>query len=83
MIFFFVPVLLFSIFTPLFLPSLSVSLSYFIHAVAPHSPFLLTSPFSVAILNGTSFFLRVQLKVHNVYSEQKTRNSCVLVNLCL
>ena len=50
--FFFVPVLLLSILTPLFLPSLSVSLSCFILAV----PILHETPFSIAILNGTYFF---------------------------
>ena len=45
----FVPALLLSILTPLFLPSLSVSLSYFIFAVPMHECF------PIAILNGTFF----------------------------
>ena len=55
----FVPALLFSILTPLFLPPSSVSLSYFIIAVpmrkclGKHS--CMSSPFSIAILNGTFF----------------------------
>ena len=54
------PALLFSIVKPLFLPPSSVSLSYFILAVpkrkclGKHS--CMSSPFPVAILNGTSFF---------------------------
>ena len=43
----------------------------------------MSSPFPIAILNGTCFFPTVQLQVHNVYLERKTRNSCALVNLCL
>ena len=64
-----------------------VSLFYFVLAVpmleclGKHS--CLSSPFPIAILNGTCFFPIVQLQVHNVYSERKTRNSCALVNLCL
>ena len=56
------PAVLFFILTPLFLPSSSVSLSYyFIIAVnmreclGKHS--CMSSPFPTAILNGTSFFL--------------------------
>ena len=57
----FVPALLLSILTPLFLSCLSVSLSYLIPAVpmlecfGKHS--CMSSPFPIAILNGTSFFL--------------------------
>ena len=57
----FVPAVLFSILTPLFFPTSSVSLSYFILAVpkrecsGKHS--CMSSPFPIAILNGTSFFL--------------------------
>ena len=60
---FFVPALLFSILTPLFLPPClfsSVSLSYYILAVpmrnclGKHS--CMSSPFPIAILNGTFFF---------------------------
>ena len=55
----FVPALLLSILTPLFLPSSSVSLFYFILAVpmreclGKHS--CMSSQFPIAILNGTSF----------------------------
>ena len=55
------PGVLFSILTPLLLPSSSVSLSYFILTVpmreclGKHS--CMSSPFPIAILNGTSFFL--------------------------
>ena len=61
---FFVPTLLFSILTPLFLLLLSVSLSYFILAVpmrrclGKHSS--MSSPFPIAILNGTFFFRSVK-----------------------
>ena len=64
----FVPAVLFSILTPLFCPSSSVSLSYFILAVpmrkclGKHS--CMSSPFPVAILNGTCSFPTVQLQVH-------------------
>ena len=57
----FVPALLFSILTSLFLSSSSVSLSYFGLAVpireclGKHS--CMSSPFPIAILNGTSSFL--------------------------
>ena len=57
----FVLALLFSILTPLFLRSSSVALSYFILAVpmiecfGKHS--CMSSPFPIAVLNGTSFFL--------------------------
>ena len=83
---FFVPVLLLSILTPLFLPSSSVSLSYFVLAVpmlecsGKHS--CMSAPFAIAILNCTCFFPTVQLQVHNVYSKLKTRNSYALVTLC-
>ena len=82
-----VPALLLSILMPLFLPSSYVSLSYFALAVpmceclGKHSR--MSSPFPIAILNGTFVFPTVQLQVHNVYSERKSRNSCALVNLCL
>ena len=81
----FVPAFLISILTPLFLPFSSVSFSYFVIAVpmreclGKHS--CISSPFSKAILNGTCFYPTVQLQVHNVYSERKTRNSCAQVNL--
>ena len=57
-LFLFVPAVLFSILTLLFCPSSSVSLSYFILAVpmreclGKHS--CMSSPFPIAILNGTS-----------------------------
>ena len=79
------PVLLLSILTPLFLPSSSVSLSYFVLAIpmreclGKHS--YMSSPCPIAILNCTCLFPTLQLQVHNVYSERKTRNSCALVNL--
>ena len=56
----FVPALFLSILTPLFLPSSYVSFSYFILAASmreclrEHSR--MTSPFPIAILNGTFFF---------------------------
>ena len=57
----FVPAVLFSKFTPLFVPSSSVSFSYFILAVPMHECLgkhsCLSSPFPIAILNGTSSFL--------------------------
>ena len=81
-----VSALLLSKLTPLFLPS-SVSLSYFILAV----PMLeclgkyssMRSTFPLAILNGTCFFPTVQLQVHILYPERKSRNTCALVNLSL
>ena len=63
-IFFFVPALLFSILTPLFAPPSSVSLSYFILAVpmrkclGKHS--CMSSPFPIAIMNGTFYFRSVK-----------------------
>ena len=57
----FVPAVLFSVLTPLFLQSSFVSLSYIILAVpmreclGKHS--CMSFPFPIAILNGTSFFL--------------------------
>ena len=81
----FVPVLLLSLLRPLFLPSSSVYLSYFIIAFSIREYFgkhsFMSLIFSVAILNDTCFFPTVQLQVHNVYSVQKPRNSQVLVNL--
>ena len=56
----FVPGVLFSILTPLFCVSSSVSLSYFILAVPMREcvgKYSLSSPFPIAILNGTSSFL--------------------------
>ena len=56
----FVPALLLSILTPLFLPSSSVSLSYFVLAfpmrecLGKHS--CMSSSFPIAILNGTFLF---------------------------
>ena len=81
------PALLLFLLTPLFLPSSSVTLSYFV-LVVPMRDCLgkhlcMSSPFPKAILNGTCFFPTVQRQVHNVYSEQKTRNSCALVKQCL
>ena len=62
----FVPALLFSTLTPLFLLSSSVPLSYFSLAVpmrdclGKHS--CMSSPFPIAILNGTSFFFSLWCK---------------------
>ena len=57
---FFVPALLLNTLTPLFLSSLSVSLSYFILAVPMHGCLgkhsCMSSPFPIAILNVTFFF---------------------------
>ena len=78
---------LLSLFTLLFLPPASVSLIYFILVVpmrkclGKHS--CISSPFPIALPNGPCFFLTVQLHVHTVYLERKTKNSCALVNLCL
>ena len=61
----FVPALLLSILTPLFLPSSSVSLSYFVLAVpmreclGKHS--CMSSPCPIAILNGTFLFSRGEI----------------------
>ena len=69
----FVPAVLFSILTPLFCPSSSVSLSYFILAVpirkclGKHS--CMSSPFPIAMLNGTSSFLSLVQENINMPSE--------------
>ena len=82
----FMPALLLFILSPVFLPSSFASLSYFIPAVPmrecleKHS--YISSPFPIAILNGICLFQTVQLQVHNMSSERKTRNCCALVNLC-
>ena len=61
----FVPALLLSILTPLFLPSSSVSLSYFVLAVpmleclGKHS--CMSSPCPIAILNATFLFSRGEI----------------------
>ena len=61
----FVPALLLSIITPLFLPSSSVSLSYFVLAVpmreclGGHS--CMSSPCPIAILYGTFLFSRIEI----------------------
>ena len=63
----FVPVVLFSILTPLFCPSSSVSLSYFILAVplleclGKHS--CTSSQFPIAILNGTSSLVQENINM--------------------
>ena len=46
-------------------------------------PSCMSSTFLIATLNGTCFFPTVQLLVHNVYSERKTRNTNAFVNLNL
>ena len=64
----FLPALRFSILTPLFCPSSSVPLSYFSLAVPilecleKHS--CMSSPFPIAILNGTSFLSLVQENIN-------------------
>ena len=68
---FFVPALLLSILTPLFLPFLSVSISYFILAV-PFRQCLckyscMSSKFPIAMENGTFFFAK-----HDRYGRRVT-----------
>ena len=81
----FVPDVLFSILTPLFCVSSSVSLSYFVPAVPmrkclrKHS--CMSSSFPIVILNDTSFFPTVQLQVHNENQARYGRNTDALVNL--
>ena len=57
----FVPSVLFSILTPLFYPSSSVSMSYFVLAVPMRECLgklsCMSSPFPIAILNCTSSYL--------------------------
>ena len=76
--------LLLSILTPLFLPSSSVSLSYFVLAV-PMSECLwkhlcMSSPCPIAILNGTFLFSRSEIVCNLgrsfVYQNQIKLNSC-------
>ena len=80
----FVPAVLFSILTPLFCLSSSVSLSYFVLAVpmrkslGKHSS--MSSSFPIVILNDTSFFPTVQLQVHTENSARCGRNTDALVN---
>ena len=80
----FVPALLLSMLTHLFLSS-SLSLSYFILAVpirkclGKHS--CMSSSFPIFILNDTSFFPTVQLQVHNANPARYGRNTDALVNL--
>ena len=66
--FFLVPALLLSLLVPLYLRSLSVSVSYFILAVPMHECLgkhsCMSSTFLIAILNSTCFFPTVQLQVH-------------------
>ena len=77
--FLFVPALLLSILTSLCLHSSSITSSYFILSLPMRESWgklsCMSPPFPIAILNGTCFFLTVQLQVHNVYSELKIRNS--------
>ena len=83
-LFSFVFALVLSILMPLFLPSSSVSVSYFILAVpmreclGKHS--CMSPPFPIAILNGTCLF-PVVLQLHNFNSVQKGRNANALENL--
>ena len=76
------PALLLSILKPLILPFSSVSLSYFVLAVPMRQCLgkylCMNSPFLIAILNCACFFPTVQLQVHNVYSERKTRYTVVV-----
>ena len=80
----FVPALLLFILTPLFLPFSFVSLFYFILAIPMPECFgrhsCMSSTFPIAILNGTCIFSPLQLQVHNVYLERKSRNTYALVN---
>ena len=63
-IFFSCPLCFFPILTPLFLPPSSVSLSYLILAVSMRKCLgkhaCMSSPFPIAILNGTFFFRSVK-----------------------
>ena len=80
----FVPALLLSTLTCLFLTYVTLS-SYFFIAVPIHECLgthsCMSSSFSLSILNGTCFFPTVQLQVHYVYSERKIRNTYALVKL--
>ena len=82
---FFMPTLLFSILTPLFLPPSSVSLSYFILAapmrkcLGKHS--CMSSPFPIAILNGTFFFRSV--KAMNNWKRSAIKQILLLLCWCL
>ena len=83
--FFFVPALLFFILTPVFLPLSSVSLSYFILAVpmrkclGKHS--CMSSPFPIAIRNGTFFFRSV--KAMNIWKRSDIKQILLLPLLLL
>ena len=80
LLFSFVRALFLSILMPLFLPSSSVALSYFIHAVPMREclgkHLCMSSSFSVAILNGTCFLFSdsATTSVQCVFVA-KTRNS--------
>ena len=71
-------ILLLSILTSFFLLFTSVSLSYLILGVHMRESLgkrsCMSSTFPLVILNGTCFFPALQLQVHNVYLERKTRN---------
>ena len=83
--FFYSWTLYFSILTPLFCVSSSVSLSYFVLAVplrkclGKHS--CMSSSFPIVKLDDTSFFPTVQLQVHNENPSRYGRNTNALVNL--
>ena len=65
------------------LPILTSLLPYLILAVPFNNVWktlCMISTIPIAILNGT-FFLKVQLQVHIVYSERKGRNTWSLLNL--
>ena len=76
LLFYFVQALLLSILTPLFFPSSSVS-----HARVFRKTLVHEFHISYGHTEWYLFFPIVQLQVHNVYSERKTRNSYALVNL--
>ena len=82
---FFLPALLLSTLTPLFLSSSSVSLSYYILAVPMRKCLgkysCMSSPFPIAILNGTFFFRSV--KAMNNWKRSAIKQILLLVLLCL
>ena len=86
---FFVPALLFSILTPLFLPPSSLlrpSLSYLILAVPMRKclvkHFCMSSPFPVAILNGAFFFRSVKAMNNWKLSAIKQILQLLLLMIC-
>ena len=87
--FFFVPTLLLSILTPFFLPSLSVSLSYFIIAIPIRECMfgkIRVHKFSISYSHTEWYFIffrQCNYKCTMCIRSEKTRNNCALVNLCL